>query len=42
MSLKPGHMDLVRDFDFKLNLFSHPYPLPPPNYSGRTNETVHY
>ena len=24
VSLKPGHMDSVRDFDFKLNLFSFP------------------
>ena len=26
MSLKPGHMDWVRDFDFMLNLFSLPSP----------------
>jgi len=26
VSLKPGHMDWVQDFDFKLNLFSLPTP----------------
>ena len=26
VSLKPGHMDCFRDFDFKLNLFSRPSP----------------
>jgi len=26
VSLKPGHMDWVRDFDFMLNLFSLPSP----------------
>ena len=51
VSLKPGHMDWVRDFGFILNLFSFP---PPPNqpttcssdgsltdHSGRTLGTVH-
>ena len=26
VSLKPGHIDWVRDFDFMLNLFSFPSP----------------
>jgi len=32
VSLKLGHMDWVRDFDLKLNLFSLLPPSPPPNY----------
>ena len=49
VSLKPGHMDWVRDFDFMLNLFALPSPQTTTcssdgfltDHSDRTLGTVH-